>query len=164
MRWSSARLVLGASLLVIVFSAGVTISAQNSAAPDLSGTWKLNIAKSTPPKTFILKEETIVISCSGQKIEFRFGRWTSDTYIADGKERPRQGVPASTFGEKAEWQGAVLVTERIWYPTFPDHSDFKLRPDDNKTYWRLSDERRTLLRETEDPKRVLLYERIGKPL
>jgi hypothetical protein len=52
MRSSSARLVLGASLLVSVFSAGVTISAQNSAASDLSGTWKLNMAKSTPPKHF----------------------------------------------------------------------------------------------------------------
>jgi hypothetical protein len=162
MRWSSARLVLGALSLVFVLSAARTSFAQNSVPPDLSGTWKLNIAKSTPPKTFNLKKETIVITCSGQKIEIRYARWSSNSYIADGKERPQQGTPASQFGQKAEWHGAVLMTEDIRYRNIVGNPDFKLPPDDQKTYWRLSEDGQTLTREQDDPKGVLIYERVEK--
>ncbi|HEY0702225.1 MAG TPA: hypothetical protein VGD60_05605 [Candidatus Acidoferrales bacterium] len=161
-RKAKIPLLLAATLLALVFPPRPSVRAQNSATPDLSGTWKLNLARSTPPKNFNLKKETIVITCSGQKVEFRYGRWTSDAYTTDGKERPAQGTPASVFGERAEWQGGVLMTERIQYTTLPDHPDFKLPPDDKKTYWLLSDDRQTLLRKTDDPKGVLLYERVAK--
>lgn len=135
--------------------------ASNAPPPDLTGTWKLNIARSKPPKNFHIKHETITITCSGQKIKMRYeGRGVS-TYIADGKERSDlqwSGVPVSY---KVEWQGNALMIEEILQNTFPDHPDFHPPPDDKKTYWRVSADGQTLLRETDDPKGFLLYEKVG---
>ena len=97
--------------------------AQTAATPDLSGTWKLNLAKSKLDKHETITSETLVITSADSYVEFRHtidGKDYPQRYITDGKERPiaevvgRQVSPHLNTMVKAEWQGSVLVIEQIW--------------------------------------------------
>jgi hypothetical protein len=81
--------------LLLTLALGAAFSspalAQTATTPDLSGTWKLNLAKSKLDKHNKIKSETITIITSGDTIQFHHAADPKDllyTYVADGKERP----------------------------------------------------------------------------
>jgi hypothetical protein len=104
-------IALGAALCNIAL-------AQTAAHPDLSGTWKLNLAKSKLDKHNKVKSQAITITTSGDTIQFHYATDPKDrlyTYIADGKERP-VGIWTENDdyrGVKATWENSVLVIEEI---------------------------------------------------
>ena len=80
-------------LLTLALSAALcsTAFAQTAATPDLSGTWKLNLAKSKLEKHSKIKSEIITITTSGDTIQFHHAADPKDrfyTYTTDGKEHP----------------------------------------------------------------------------
>jgi hypothetical protein len=103
---------VGLILLIVATAA----SAQEKVAPNLSGTWKMNVAKSKFPKASKIQSETVIIKQDGPQIEFHFdtdGKQSVHSYSADKKERVIREVPqaGSKIVEKAYWKGATLVTE-----------------------------------------------------
>jgi hypothetical protein len=103
-------------LALILLIVPTTASAQEKVAPNLSGTWKMNPAKSKLPKASKIQSETVIIKQDGPQIEFHFdtdGNQSVHSYTADKKERVIREVPqvGSKIVEKAYWKGAALVTE-----------------------------------------------------
>jgi hypothetical protein len=103
-------LTLGATL-------ATTAPAQTAATPDLSGTWKLNLAKSKLPKNSPTQPYTLTITTEGSKIQFRYSADPKDkvvTYIAiaDGKDHSEfEGTPNARV--KAKWNKSVLVIDSV---------------------------------------------------
>jgi hypothetical protein len=109
------------TLALGIACAGLAL-AQTAATPDLSGTWKLNLAKSKLDKHNTITSETLVITSADSCLEFRYeidGKDYNHRYITDGKERPiaevlgRQESPHVNTMVKAQWQKSVLVIEQI---------------------------------------------------
>jgi hypothetical protein len=116
--------------------------AQTATTPDLSGTWKLNFAKSNVTRKDAFRPETITISTNGDTIQFHYGGEPKDrlhTYIADGKERPLgTWTETDNYGTvRVAWEKSVLVIDRTdhWPTRDPVHSSER---------WRLSSDGRTL--------------------
>jgi hypothetical protein len=103
-------------LALILLIVARTVSAQDKVAPNLSGTWKMNPAKSKLPKASKIQSETVTIKQDGLQIEFHFdtdGSQFVHSYTADKKEKVIREVPQAggKILEKAYWKGAALVTE-----------------------------------------------------
>jgi len=89
--------------------------AQTAAQPDLSGTWKLNLAKSKLDKHNTVASETITITSKDATIEFHYttdGKEHAHAYIADGKERRLAEVQGGYVVQKASWKKSALVIEQ----------------------------------------------------
>ena len=112
-------------LLTLALSATLASPAfaQSAATPDLSGTWKLNPAKSKGDKHETITSGTLVIISisADSSLEFRYtidGKDYTHRYITDGNERPiaevlgRQRSPYLYTMVKAQWQKSVLVIEQ----------------------------------------------------
>jgi len=102
-----------ATILLIV---PTTTSTQDKVAPNLSGTWRMNLAKSKLPKASKIQSETVIIKQDGLQIEFHFdidGNQSVHSYTADKKEKVIREIPqaGSKIVDKAYWKGATLVTE-----------------------------------------------------
>ena len=81
------RLLLTLALAAALVS---TAFAQTTAQPDLSGTWKLNLAKSKLPKKVRIKPQTIRITTEDDAIQFHFSGDPKNrvyTFVPDGKVR-----------------------------------------------------------------------------
>jgi hypothetical protein len=107
-------LLLPLALILLIVS--TTASAQDKVAPNLSGTWKMNLAKSKLPKASKVQSETVIIKQDGLQIEFHFdidGNQSVHGYTAGKKEKVIREVPqaGTKIVEKAYWKGATLVTE-----------------------------------------------------
>ena len=92
-----------------------TAPAQTAATPDLSGTWKLNLAKSKLDKHNTIASETIRITSKHATIEFHYttdGKEHTHAYIADGKERRLAEVQGGYIVQKATWKKSVLVIDQ----------------------------------------------------
>jgi hypothetical protein len=111
--------ILSALMPVMPFCPGDRLpesigQAQQPAAPDLSGTWKLR-----PAKSGMAGESTsgFVIRQSGNTIEEIWnqqGRLSRYTYVADGKLRAAAPATLATVNEivaRAHWEGRTLVVE-----------------------------------------------------
>ena len=129
-------IALGAALVSTAF-------AQTAAHPDLSGTWKLNLAKSKLDKHETITSETLVITSADSYVEFRYtidGKDYPHRYITDGKERSiaeggRQVSPYIITMVKAQWQKSVLVIEvmhrTLRWTLSSDGRTLTLDPDSN---------------------------------
>jgi hypothetical protein len=111
-------------LLTLALGAAVCsiAPAQTAATPDLSGTWKLNLAKSKLDKHNKIKSQTITITIttSGDTIQFHYATDPKDllyTYVSDGKERPL-GIWTENEDSsvKATWENSVLVLDQAVGP------------------------------------------------
>jgi hypothetical protein len=101
-------------VFVLFFALDAKLCAQNSIAPDISGTWKLNLEKSKPLKAAKIQSETITITRSGTTIQMRHvtnGQESNQTYIADGKEKKIKENQGGEVFAKAQWKGSVLIIE-----------------------------------------------------
>jgi hypothetical protein len=121
---SAMRLLLLPIALAVILTAPA--NAQNTATPDISGTWKLNPAKGTLAPHLGWRAETYVIRCAGSVIRIVGISVNPDgnrstqavRFVADGKEHPittnREGASAVSH-----WSKASLVTEMTFRRTVP---------------------------------------------
>jgi flagellar hook assembly protein FlgD len=101
-------LVATTLVLAVMFSA----LAQTTAVPDFSGTWVLNVAKSTLPKDSTIKSRTIVIENKKSAIVFHYktdGKKSTETYTPDGKKRVSVNMSSGQLNSNASWHDAPLL-------------------------------------------------------
>lgn len=138
--------------------------AQNATSPDLTGTWKLNLAKSKLDKHNAIRSETLTISSTNATIQFHYttdGRESMRTYIADGKERAAAEVKGVQSVATATWRKSVLVIEEVGRSKMPGYT-----PDESEKFhvtdrWTLSSNGNTLTRDSNSPEKhqVFVYDK-----
>ena len=145
-----------------LLAVAVSLAAQNTPTPDFTGTWSLNLAKSSLAKDSTLKSETIEIANKKSSIVFHYktdGKKSAETYTADGQYRVVRDLGSGQLTSRASWQGSALVIESVLQIKIPNVrvSVSGLKPVVDK--WTLSPDGRTLTHETDDPKETHVYDK-----
>lgn len=151
-------LVMMTLILAAVFSA----LAQGAAPPDFSGTWVLNLAKSTLAKDNTVKSETIAVDYKKSKIVFHYktdGKKSTETYVPDGQPRVVDDMPTGQLISKASWRDSALVIESTLQVKIPNVtvSVTGLKPVVDT--WTVAADGRTLTHERPDSKEILVYDK-----
>jgi hypothetical protein len=151
-------------LATITFIFAVTFSAfaQTAAPRDLSGTWVLNVAKSTLPKDSTIKSETIVIENKKSAIVFHYktdGKKSTETYTPDGKKRVTRDMSSGQLTSSASWRDSVLVIESTLEIKIPNVvvNVSGLKPVVDT--WTMAADGKALTREANDHKEIYIYDK-----
>jgi hypothetical protein len=143
-----------------LLAVAVPLAAQNISPPDFSGTWVLNIAKSTLAKDSTLKSETIEIANKKSSVVFHYktdGKKSAETYTADGQYRVVRDLGSGQLTSRASWQGSALIIESILQIKIPNITVTGVKPVVDK--WMLSPDGRGLTHEADDGKEVFVYDK-----
>ncbi len=145
-------------VLAVVFPA----LAQTTAAPDFSGTWVLNVAKSTLAQDSTVKSETIIVEYKKSTIVFHYktdGKKSTETYTPDGQKRVTMDMPTGQLVSKASWQDSVLVIESTLEMKIPNVvvTVSGLKPVIDT--WTLSADGRTLTHDADSHKEIFVYDK-----
>ena len=148
--------------LPIVLAVTFSALAQTAVTPDFSGTWVLNVSKSTLAKDSTIKSETIVIAYKKSAIIFHYktdGKKSTETYTPDGQKRVAKNMSSGQLISKASWQDSVLVIESTLEIKIPNVvvNVSGLKPVIDR--WTLAADGRTLTHETYDPKELSVYDK-----
>lgn len=152
--------------MVLFFASSALLYSQSPVTPNLSGTWQLSPSKSKLPKSAKIQSETIAITSSGSDIAMRHvidGKESSESFVADGKEKTVKKVQGGEVVNKAQWKGAVLITETITRLNMPDQpraDRYEIYHD--KTRWQLSADGQLLTIESNDPKQSRVYDKLPR--
>jgi hypothetical protein len=146
----------------LVLALAVPAIGQSAAAPDFSGTWVLNVAKSTLAKGDTIKSETLVIQQKGSAIVFHYrtnGKKSTEKYIPDGQPRSKKVTSSSQLISATRWQGSTLVIESTLQISIPNAviSVSGLKPVVDK--WSLGSDGQTLFYNEDSGKEILVYDR-----
>ena len=145
-------------VLAVMFSA----LAQTTAAPDFSGTWVLNAAKSTLPKDSTIKSQTIVIDNKKSAIVFHYktdGKKLTETYTPDGKKRVSLKMSSGQLTSSATWHDSVLVIESTLDIKIPNATVIVTGLKPVIDTWTLAADGRTLTHDADDHKEIYVYEK-----
>lgn len=136
--------------------------AQAPPTPDFSGTWVLNLAKSTVTKDNTIQSDMIVIDYKKSKIIFHHktdGKKSTETYIVDGQSHVAADMSSGQLISKANWQDSKLVIESTLQIRVPNVavSVSGLKPIVDR--WTLAPDGRALSHEAADGKQVFVYDK-----
>jgi hypothetical protein len=150
------------SLASILLLLAIPIAAQDANVPDFSGTWVLNMSKSTLAKDSTLKSERITISQKKSDITFHYktdGKKYTESFTVDGQARVTQNMSSGQLISKARWQGSSLIIESTLEVKIPNVtvSVSGLKPVVDT--WTLAPDARTLSRQGPDGKEVEVYDK-----
>ena len=151
------QLLVTVTLVIAVMSSAL---GQTTAAPDFSGTWVLNAAKSTLPKESTIKSQTIVIDNKKSAIVFHYktdGKKSTESYTPDGKKQVSGQLIKLT--SSARWQDSVLVIESTLDMKVPDATVVVTGLKPVVDTWTLATDGRTLTHDAADRKEIYVYER-----
>jgi hypothetical protein len=140
-------------VLAVVFSA----LAQTAAAPNFSGTWVLNAAKSTIAKDNTIKSETIIIDYKKSAVVFHYktdGKKSTETYTPDGQKRVNGQLTS-----KASWHDSVLVIESTLDIKVPDVTVVVTGLTPVIDTWALAADGRSLTHDADDHKEIFVYDK-----
>lgn len=136
--------------------------AKATATPDLSGTWVLNVAKSTLSKDSTIKSQTIVIENKKSAIVFHYktnGKKSTETYTPDGKKRASLKMASGQLTSSASWNDSVLVIESTLDIKVPNATVVVTGLKPIIDTWTLSADGRTLTNDADDHKEIYIYEK-----
>lgn len=156
------RLITIALLLAAMFSEFAKATAAPTAAPDFSGTWVLNLAKSTLPKDSTIQSQTIIIDNKKSAIVFHYktdGKTLTETYRPDGKKRVSRNMSSSQLSSSASWKDSVLVIESTLDIKVPNATVVVTGLKPVIETWTLSPEGRTLTHDSGDHNEIFVYEK-----
>lgn len=145
-----------------MFSQFAKATAAPTTAPDFSGTWVLNVAKSTLPKDSTIKSQTIVIDNKKSAIVFHYktdGEKSTETYTPDGKKRVSVKMSSGQLTSRANWNDSVLVIESTLDIKVPNATVAVTGLKPVIDTWTLSADGRTLTHDSGDHKEIYLYEK-----
>jgi hypothetical protein len=153
------RQILTIMLVLALLSSAL---AQTSAAPDLSGTWVLNITKSTLPKDSTIKAQSLAIENKKSAIVFHYSaddKKYEASYTPDGKKHASMKLSSGQMTSSASWHDSVLVIESTLDIKIPNATVVVagLKPIIDK--WTLSADGRTLTHDANDHKELYVYDR-----
>ncbi|SRR5229473_454494 len=153
---------------ILLFSFGSVLGAQNN-APDLSGVWQLNVAKSKTAKNsnkhILLKPATLLITCKTNTVQMSYtsgNNVTKKTYTTDGKEQDTSQGTGSRTVSKAHWKKGVLIietSEQMGTPGGLIPFGTELIHDTER--WSLSPDGNTLTHEEDNPRLVYIFDRVN---
>jgi hypothetical protein len=108
--------ILAVCVLTATFTCSNAGCSRNSTHPNLSGAWKMNMAKSKLLRDSKFQSRTLTIKQNGLDFEFWYksdGKESLEKWRADGKERVIDDqVPGLVKSvSKTYWDGSTLVTE-----------------------------------------------------
>ena len=149
-------------VLAAMFSEFAKANAAPTAAPDFSGTWVLNLAKSTLPKDSTIKSQTIVIDNKKSAMVFHYktdGKKLTETYTPDGKKRVSMSMSSGQLTSSASWNDSVLVIESTLDIKVPNATVVVTGLKPVIDTWTLSADGRTLTHEAGDGKEIYVYEK-----
>ena len=151
-------------LLIITLVTAVLFPVFATAAetPDFSGTWVLNVAKSTLAKDSPTKSETIVIENKKSAIVFHYktdGKKSTETYTPDGKKRAAMKMSSGQLNSSASWHDSVLVIESTLDIKIPNATVVVTGLKPVIDTWTLTAEGRTLTHDADDHKEIYVYEK-----
>jgi hypothetical protein len=148
--------------ITVVIAVTFSVLAQSTAKPDFSGSWVLNIVKSTLAKDTKTKSESIVIDYKKSTIVFHFntdGKKSTETYTPDGQKRVVRDMSSGQLISKASWQNSVLVIESTLEINVPNVVvDVTGRKPVVDT-WTLATDGRALTHEIDNPKQIFVYDK-----
>jgi hypothetical protein len=145
-------------LMAVMFS----VLATAAEVPDFSGTWVLNIAKSTLPKDSTIKSQAIVIENKKSAIVFHYktdGKKSTETYTPDGKKRVSVKMSSSQRNSSANWHDSVLVIESTLDIKIPNATVVVTGLKPVIDTWTLTAEGRILTNDADDHKEIYVYEK-----
>jgi hypothetical protein len=145
-------------LIAVMFS----VFARAAEARDFSGTWVLNVAKSTLPKDSTIKSRAIVIENKKSAIVFHYktdGKKSTETYTPDGKKRVSVNMSSGQLNSSASWQDSVLVIESTLDIKIPNATVIVTGLQPVIDTWTVTDEGRTLTNDADDHKEIYVYEK-----
>ncbi len=148
----------------LLLLAGLFVSAQTASTPNLSGSWKMNAAKSKLPKQSKIQSEVLVIKQNGADVEFHFevdGQKSVQTYKADKTERVIREVRGGNIVVKAYWKGTTLIAETRAVLKLPNSPFNNSEIIHTKSSWTLSDDGLVLTEtsESENSRAVTVYDK-----
>ena len=135
---------------------------QTTAAPDFSGTWVLDAAKSTLAKDNTTKSETIVIDYKKSAIAFHYktdGKKSTETYTPDGQKRVTQNMSSGQLTSRASWHESVLVIESTLDIKVPNVTVVVTGLKPVIDTWTLAADGRTLTHDADDHKENSVYDK-----
>ena len=149
-------------LLSIALGAAFSSPALPQTTPDLSGTWKLNLAESKLDTHNTVASETITITSKDAAIEFHYttdGKDHTEIYIADGRERSAGNVKGIEIRATAGWKKSVLTIDRG--PVMMGHTPEEAAVSRVTDRWTLSADGRTLTLDSSgvDKHHVFVYDK-----
>jgi hypothetical protein len=161
----TARMLVIAGLAVALAE---PVRAQTPAPPDLSGTWIFNPSRSKIAKHADTSVETLVISASGETIQFHYsssGKDHTEKFIVDGKEHAFARFQGGEDVQKASWKKATLVIEVVGRVHGPDPNslgDFEAFHTTDR--WTLSPDGHSLINKSsgglgDTPDTTLVYDK-----
>ena len=136
--------------------------AKATEAPDFSGTWVLNTAKSTLPKDSTIKSQTIVVDNKKAAIAFHYktdGKKSTETYTPDGKKRVSLNISSGQLISSASWHDSVLIIESTLDIKVPNATVVVTGLKPVIDTWTLAADGRTLTHDASDHKEVYVYEK-----
>jgi hypothetical protein len=152
------QLLITITLVIAVMS----VFATAAEAPDFSGTWVLNVAKSTLPKDSTIKSRTIVIENKKSAIVLHYktdGKKSTETYTPDGKKRASVNMSSGQLNSSASWHDSVLVIESTLDIKIPNATVVVTGLKPVIDTWTLTAEGRTLTNDADDHKEIYVYEK-----
>jgi hypothetical protein len=112
---AAALLALGAAPAALRAQTTATPAASVAKAPDLTGTWELDVAKSEfgmvpPPQksTIVVEHKEPTLKVTTTSVTQAGERSTTSNYTTDGKESKNQN-PNGSLTSTMKWEGATLV-------------------------------------------------------
>ena len=148
--------------ITLVIAVMFAVFATAAEAPDFSGTWVLNVAKSTLPKDSTIKSRTIVIENKKSAIVFHYkndGKKSTETYTPDGKKRVSVNMSSGQLNSSASWHDSVLVIESTLDIKVPNATVVVTGLKPVIDTWTLTAEGRTLTNNADDNKEIYVYDK-----
>ncbi len=152
--------------ILIMVTLAITVMcsalAKSIAAPDFSGIWVLNVAKSTLPKDTAIKSETVAIENKKSAMVFHFktdGKKSTETYTPDGKKRVSKKMSSGQLTESASWRDSVLVIESTLDIKIPNVTVVVTGLKPVIDTWALSTDARTLTHDVADHTEIFVYDK-----
>ena len=148
--------------LVLVLAPTFSVLAQTATAPDFSGSWVLDSAKSTLPKDSTMKSQSIVIENKKADILFHYktdGKKSTETYTPDGKKHMSLKTSSGQLNSSASWRDSALVIESTLDIKVPNATVIVTGLKPVVDTWTLSADGRTLTHDADDHKEIYVYEK-----
>ena len=148
--------------ITLVIAVMFSVFATAAETPDFSGTWVLNVAKSTLPKDSTIKSRTIVIENKKSAIVCHYktdGKKSTETYTPDGKKRVSMNMSSGQLNSSASWRDSVLVVESTLDIKIPNATVVVTGLKPVIDTWTLTAEGRTLTHDADDHKEIYVYEK-----
>ena len=149
-------------LVTITLILAVTFSAfaQTTTAPDFSGSWVLNAAKSKLPTGTTIKSQTIAIDNKKSAIVFNYktdGKKLMESYTPDGKKRASLKLSSGQLTSSASWRESVLVIESWLDIKVPNATVVVTGLKPIVDTWTLAADGRTLNHDADDHNEIYVY-------